>query len=208
MLVALLNRMLAQSLERSPRARELCTALAGRRLSLEVSGLPTALQLSAAAGGLQAAFGDGAGADVTVRGSPLALLAMAGADAREAVTRGAASFEGDELLAQQFQELARLLRPDLEHALGGVVGRMPAHFAARSLQQLGDWSRGAFASLARNGADYLAHESRDLVPRAEAESFLGGVGELRGRLVSAEARAERLEQQLGADASPARRPGA
>jgi ubiquinone biosynthesis protein UbiJ len=207
MLVALLNRMLAQSLERSPRARELCTALAGRRLSLEVSGLPTALQLSAAAGGLQAAFGDGAGADVTVRGSPLALLAMAGADAREAVTRGAASFEGDELLAQQFQELARLLRPDLEHALGGVVGRMPAHFAARSLQQLGDWSRGAFASLARNGADYLAHESRDLVPRAEAESFLGGVGELRGRLVSAEARAERLEQQLDAGAPPAPRPG-
>ena len=55
MLVALLNRMLAQSLERSPRARELCTALEGRRLSLEVSGMPSALQLSAAAGGLQAA---------------------------------------------------------------------------------------------------------------------------------------------------------
>ena len=208
MLVALLNRMLAQSLERSPRARELCTALEGRRLSLEVSGLPTALQLSAAAGGLQAAFGDGAGADVTVRGSPLALLAMAGADARETVTRGAASFEGDELLAQQFQELARLLRPDLEHALGGVVGRMPAHFAARSLQQLGDWSRGAFASLARNGADYLAHESRDLVPRAEAEIFLGGVEELRGRLVAAETRAAQLAKRLDACAPVARRAGA
>jgi hypothetical protein len=43
------------------------------------------------------------------------------------------------------------------------------------------------------------------VPRAEAENFLGGVGALRGRVASAEARAAKLEQQLGAGAPPARR---
>ena len=208
MLSASLNRMLAQALERSPRARALCVALEGRRLSLVVSGLPSALQFSAAAGGLQAAFGADDAADVTVSGSPLALLAVASADARSAVARGAASVEGDELLAQQFQELARLLRPDLEHALGGVMGRMPAHFATRALRQFSDWSRAAGASLANSGADYLAHESRDLVPRAEAEVFLGGVEELRGRLVAAETRAAQLAERLDACAPVARRAGA
>ena len=210
-LTAQLNRLLARSLERSPRARELCAALEGRRLMLEITGFPAAFWVSAAGGSLTvalagtvardiAAVGDttatDVAADVTVNGSPLALLAMATGDASEAVTRGGASVGGDELLAQQFQELARLLRPDLEHALGGVIGRMPAHFAARAAAMLGSWGRAAGESVARNTADYLAHESRDLVPRAEAENFLGGVEALRSRLAAAEARAVQLDERL------------
>ena len=207
MLTAQLNRMLARSLERSPRARELCVTLEGRRLMLEVTGLPAAFWVSAAGGSLTVALAGAAArdtaaaadtltADVTVTGSPLALLAMATGDASDAVTRGGASVGGDEMLAQQFQELARLLRPDLEHALGGVVGRMPAHFAARALEMLNNWGRAAGESVARNTADYLAHESRDLVPRAEAENFLGGVEALRSRLTAAEAQATQLAERL------------
>ena len=213
MLIAQLTRMLARSLERSPRARELCVALEGRRLMLEITGLPAAFWISAAGGSLTVALASTAArdmattddtttADVTVSGSPLALLAMATGDASEAVTRGGASVEGDEMLAQQFQELARLLRPDLEHALGGVIGRMPAHFAARAAAILGSWGRAAGESVARNTADYLAHESRDLVPRAEAENFLGGVEALRSRLTAAEARAAQLDANLARIAPP------
>ena len=207
MLTAQLNRMLVRSLERSPRARELCVTLEGRRLMLEVTGLPAAFWVSAAGGSLTVALAGAAArdtaaaadtltADVTVTGSPLALLAMATGDAGDAVTRGGASVGGDEMLAQQFQELARLLRPDLEHALGGVVGRMPAHFAARALEMLNNWGRAAGKSVARNTADYLAHETRDLVPRAEAENFLGGVEALRSRLTAAEAQATQLAERL------------
>ena len=216
-LTAQLNRMLAQALERSPRARELCVALEGRRLMLEITGLPAAFWVSAAGGSLSVALAGAAArdaaaaddataadvtADVTVSGSPFALFTMAAGDAREAVTRGGASVDGDELLAQQFQELARLLRPDLEHALGGVMGRMPAHFAARAAEMLGSWGRTAGESVARNTADYLAHESRDLVPRAEAENFLGGVEALRSRLTAAEARAAQLDANLARIARP------
>ena len=217
MLTAQLNRMLAGSLERSPRARELCTVLEGRRLMLEITGLPASFWISAAGGSLTVALASTAAragtaardaetagdaiaadvtADVTVSGSPFALFAMATGDASEAVTRGGASVGGDEMLAQQFQELARLLRPDLEHALGGVIGRMPAHFAARAAAMLGSWGRAAVESVARDTADYLGHESRDLVPRAEAENFLGGVEALRSRLAAAEARAVQLDERL------------
>ena len=46
----------------------------------------------------------------------------------------------------------------------------------------------------RNMAEYLAHERRDLVPRAEAEDFYRGVERLREDLDRLDARARLLEQ--------------
>jgi ubiquinone biosynthesis protein UbiJ len=211
MFIGPLNSHLARALERSPRAQELCAALAGRRLRLLIVGLPEALWIAAAADSLQVtrAPGAAAGADVTVSGSPAALLALAGADAGEVLSRSAISVEGDEQLTRQFQELARLLRPDLEATLGHFVGRIPAHLAARALGALASWSRAAGTSLARNAADYLAHESGDLVPRAEAEGFLGGVEALRAELARAESRAARLAESVARlePAAPAAPPG-
>ena len=198
MIAATLNRLLARGLERSPRARELCVALEGRRLRIVVTGLPAEIGVSAAGGRLEVAPAGGTPADVTLRGSPAALVAMALGDARAVVERGHASLEGDEPLAERFQELARLLRPDLEQALGRWIGRMPAHFAARTLRSLGRWGRAAGASLTRNTADYLAHESRDLVPRAEAELYLGGVEQLRARVTDAERRIAQLAARVDA----------
>lgn len=198
MIASALNRMLARGLERSPRARELCAALEGRRLKLIVSGMIAEIDVGVAGGKLEVGSADGTSADVTLRGSPVALLAMALGDARAVVERGGASLDGDESLAQRFQELARLLRPDFEHTLGGLVGRMPAHFAARTLRSLGLWGRAAGESLTRNAADYLAHESRDLVPRAEAELYLGGVEQLRARVTDAERRIAQLAARVDA----------
>jgi ubiquinone biosynthesis protein UbiJ len=204
MLAAQLNGYLARALKRSPRARELCATLDGRFLRVQVEGLPGALCVAVAHGALQATHANSnAGtadraADVTIRGSPLGLLALAGGDASAVVMRGSAHVEGDELLAQQFQELARLLRPDIEAAVAQVVGRMPAHLGTRALTLLTNWGRAARESVARNAADYLAHESRDLVPRAEAEGHFSGVEALRSEVTRAEARVARLAERLAA----------
>ena len=202
MLTTPINAYLVRALERSPRALELCAALDGRRLKVEISGFPGTLWFTVANARVQVTHAKNideapaAGADVAVHGSPFGLLALATGDARGAVARGGASVEGDEQLAQQFQELARLLRPDLEAAAGQLVGRIPAHLAARGLELLTGWARAAADSVARNTAEYLAHESRDLVPRAEAESFLGGVDALRSRLAATEAQTLRLAERL------------
>jgi ubiquinone biosynthesis protein UbiJ len=73
---------------------------------------------------------------------------------------------------------------------------MNAHLAVRAIAQVKDWGRAAGTSLLRNSAEYLAHESRDLVSRAEAESFLGGVEALRAQLRRAEWRASSLHSDL------------
>ena len=201
MFEAQINGYLTRALERSPRARELCLALEGRRIRFDIAGFPAPLALTATGGALHfapASAGADAPADVTVTGSPLALLALARGDTDAAFGQSGAGMSGDEAIARQFQELARLLRPDPEAAAGALIGRIPAHLATRALGAAANWGRAAGASLARNGADYLAHESRDLVPRAEAEQFLGGVEALRAQLNAAETRltglAERLER--------------
>src|SRR5258706_15238317 len=181
-----LNGLLDRALAASPRARESCLALEGRPLLISATGMPVQLLLTASGGslrgeGLPNHAGDST-ADVTVSGSPLALLTLARGDSEAALANASLSFSGDEQLAQQFRELARLLRPDFETLLGRVLGRMNAHLAVRAVNRLSDWGRAAGATLLRNSADYLAHESRDLVSRAEAESFLGGVETLRSHL--------------------------
>src|SRR3954465_10169322 len=122
MLATPLNAYLGRALKRSPRAQELCLALEGRRIELQIEGLPGGLYLSASGGALRASAGTGeAPADVSIHASPLGLLALAGNDASEAVLRGAVRVEGDEQLVHQVQELARLLRPDIEDALGQIA---------------------------------------------------------------------------------------
>jgi ubiquinone biosynthesis accessory factor UbiJ len=195
-----LTGMLDRAVAASPRAHSLCLALEGRRLQISATGVPVQLLLTATAGSLQCtrvqAGDDQPAADVAVSGSPLALLALAGGELDAALASASLSISGDEPLAQQFRELARLLRPNVEALLGRVLGRMNAHLAVRAYAQVTDWARAAGASLLRNSAEYLAHESRDLVSRAEAESFLGGVEVLRTQLQRAEARATSLHANL------------
>jgi ubiquinone biosynthesis protein UbiJ len=210
MFAAQLTGMLDRAVAASPRAQALCLALEGRRLLISATGVPIQLLLTASAGSLQCArvqaSDDQSAADVTVSGSPLALLALAGGELDTALARAGLSISGDESLAQQFRELARLLRPNFEALLGRVLGRMNAHLAVRAFAQLNDWGRAAGASLLCNSAEYLAHESRDLVSRAEAESFLGGVETLRAQLQRAEARATSVHANLERLESPGHPP--
>jgi ubiquinone biosynthesis protein UbiJ len=132
-------------------------------------------------------------ADATLIGAPLSLLALSGPDAQAVLQRGDARIEGNLDVAQQFRELALHLRPDMEAGLAGLLGRSGAHVAMRGLRAAVGWSRAAAWTSVRNVAEYLAHESGDLVSRPEAEHFLRGVEQLREQLDRIEARLQILE---------------
>lgn len=191
-IAGLLNRALADS----QRARQLCASLAGRALRVEITGSPWAAEIRSdgralALQVLDRTAGSDVTADATLAGSPLALLALAGAERRAVIQRGEAHISGDGEIAEQFSELAVLLRPDVEHELGAVIGLVPAHLLMRGAQHLGHWGRSTAEATLRNSADYLAHERRDLVPAPEAEHLLRGIEQLREQL-------DRLDASLGA----------
>jgi ubiquinone biosynthesis protein UbiJ len=209
----LLDRAVARALADSPRATTLIEALRGRRLGVEVSGTPWRVLIESTgrtlkllspgtASGLAAAPAD-APADATIVGAPISLLALIGDDPQAVIHRGDARIEGDAEIAQQFRELGLLLRPDLEAGMAGLLGRSGAHIAMRGLRAAADWTRTAAWTQVRNTAEYLAHESGDLVSRPEAEHYLRGVDQLREQLDRIEARLQIIERRASASAGDA-----
>jgi len=205
MLTAPLNDWLDRARADSPRAQALCEQLAGKSLAIEVIGAPVALQLLAEPAGLRASFVPVYSIDnasLSLRGGVIALVTALRGDVQPLVERGQITFRGDETLAAPFQELMRLLRPALETPLARLLGPLPGHYIAQGLVGLAGWGRKAASSLLRSGGEFLAHESRDLVPRAEAEVHFQGVEALRGQLAAAEARIAALEARLASARGP------
>ena len=210
---SLLGRMLAAASLRaraeSPRASELLAQLAGRRVALCVQGTPwerTPLLLCSSGEALQLQTGGEpeAAPDATISGAPLSLLAVT-RDADAVMQRGDVRILGDAQVAQRLRELLRLLAPDLEHELSRVLGRSAAHLMVAGLRSAAGAARSAAWTSLRNLAEYLAHESGELVSRTEAEHFLRGVEQAREQLDRLDTRLARLERDaMGEDgAEPA-----
>jgi ubiquinone biosynthesis protein UbiJ len=190
MLTQAIENLLNRNLPRSPRAQELCAALAGKRVRIEARGLGWLLVAECLPSSIRLTK-DGE-ADTEISGSLMSLASLAGAHPEEVIRRGDVSIRGDAELAQKFRELAMLLRPDVEEELSKLIGDTPAHQALRLVKSLTGFGRRAATTGVRNMAEYLAHETRDLVPGAEAEDFYRGVEKLREDLDRLEARARLL----------------
>ncbi len=186
MLTGIIANLLNRGLPRSPRARELCAQLKGRSVAIEVGEL-TRLRVASNGTTLEVTRGDAA-SDAAIAGGPLALLALTRDAPESVVQRGAVTIRGDAQLAQQFRELARLLRPDIEEDLSQVLGDVPAHQLGRLARLSASWTRKAATTTLTNLAEYLGHERADLVPRNEGEQFLRGVDRVREDLERLEAR--------------------
>lgn len=190
---SLIENVLNRGLPRSIRAQQLCRELEGRRVGVSVQGFGRWMLESTGVSLKVTRDLPEATADAEIRGGVVSLLGLAGPNPQEILQRGDASITGDAELAERFQELGRLLRPDLEEELSGFIGDVPAHQIGRLARAAMSFGQRAAATTVRNAAEYLAHEKRDLVPRAEGDQFLKGVDALREDVDRLEARIAMLE---------------
>lgn len=197
MLRAKLQAVIDAEVAGSPRARTLLGELEGRSMRIVARYTPWALVLLAEGGRLQLlrALPDDAAADVTLSGTPLNLLALLREEPAVVIRRGDVQLAGDGEAGQRFQELALLLRPQLEEALSRVIGDMPAWGVGALLRKALHYGRASATTQADNIGEYLAHERGVLVPRAEAQPFLDDVDALRESTDRLEARVTQLEAQ-------------
>jgi ubiquinone biosynthesis protein UbiJ len=192
-LTSLVENMLNRNLGASPRARELCAALRGRRLQVRVDDLGLRIGFESLGGSLRLTRDPEGEFEAEISGSPLA-----GKSPERLLQSGAVQVRGDAELLQRYRELGLLLRPDLEEELSRLVGDAPAHQFARFARGAAAFGRRSTDTAVRNAAEYFAHESGDLVPRAEAEVFLEGVDRLREDVDRAAARVDALLARLEA----------
>jgi ubiquinone biosynthesis accessory factor UbiJ len=194
MLTSVVENMLNRGLPRSPRARQLCAELAGRRVAVEVRDIADFV-VECDGTGVRVTRGGTENADARVSGGLLALLALAGPGGAS-LRRGDIELSGDAELAERLRELVRLLRPDLEEELALAIGDVPAHRIAQFARTAVDWWRSTADTAVRNVAEYLAHESNDLVSRSEGRQLLTGIDAVRDDIDRLEARIEILAQRL------------
>jgi ubiquinone biosynthesis accessory factor UbiJ len=193
MLTEKIQALVDRHVDGSPRARELLAALEGRRLQVKVKFTPWTVGANAAGGRLVLARHAEGAADVVISGTPLALLALSREVPADVIRRGDVRLDGDGEVAEKFQELLALLRPDLEDELAQVIGDVPAHGAASLVRRVMGYGRSVARTQAQNVGEYLAHERGDLVPRAEASAYLQGVDALREQVDRVAARVGALE---------------
>jgi ubiquinone biosynthesis accessory factor UbiJ len=205
MLTSTLESILNRGLPRSPRARELCAELAGRRIAVEVRGIGD-FTVASDGNGLKVSTGAAEGAEARVRAGLTALLRLSAPEPPTSLRGAGAEIEGDEALAERYRELAVLLRPDLEEELALAIGDVPAHQIARVAKAAFGWFRGAAETTVRNFAEYFAHERGDLVSRSEGRQLLEGVDEARARIDRIESRIAQLEQRLASRRQESRAP--
>jgi ubiquinone biosynthesis protein UbiJ len=194
MLTEAIENLFNRNLGQSPRARELCRELQGKPLRVEISSTPWVISVESLGHSLRmSSRADEQLPVATVRGSPVNLLALAGSDPQAVIRRGDVRIEGDAEVAESYQQLLHCLRPDVEEELSRLVGDSTAHEVVRIARLAFGFGKRALDTGVRNTAEYFAHESGDLVPRAEAEHFLDQVGRLREDADRLEARIALLE---------------
>jgi ubiquinone biosynthesis accessory factor UbiJ len=194
MLASFIENVLNRGLPRSPRARQLCAQLAGRRVAVEVRDVA---EFVVASDGnvLSVSRGSGAGADARVSGGLVAMVALA-TRSDQGLRSGDVQLSGDAELAERFRALALLLRPDLEEELALAIGDVPAHQLARFARSAFNWCTSAANTTVRNVAEYLAHESGDLVSRSEGRQLLCGIDAVRDDVDRLEARIDALALRI------------
>ena len=182
------QQVLDHGVARSTTAAELCRRLEGR--VLQVDGGSEVLAMHFLVTGEQLAMEPGyhSDPDATLTGSPLSLARMSGPDPQRVIREGDVTISGDAEVAEQFQYLLELVRPDLEEELSRFTGDAVAHEAGRFARGLAGWADNAGRSVGRSVAEYLTEESQALVTRVEADEFCADVDTLSADVDRLEAR--------------------
>lgn len=193
LLGAMLQRALNRALALDPDTAAGVAALEGRRVLLALTAPPVALSVSVDHGRLRVGPPVAAGEDdLAIRTSLGAALSQA-VPWRDAVPPvGRIRIAGDAELARRVQRLVQDFAPDWDAALARRFGDVAGHQLGKALRGARRFARESAAALARDGADFLVQESRDLVAAAELGQFCDDVDALRDRVERLQARLARL----------------
>jgi len=184
-----LNRSLALDAD----TRDALKALDGRTITLALEAPALALQISVAGDRLQVGPVVADEPDLAVRSTLGGLLGQLPFLRKDnAAPVGRVRVSGDAELARRLQTLASRFDPDWQQpfvaVFGDIIGVQIANGVRRALEQLRDLG----GSLARNAAEFVTEESRDVVGREELNAFHDDVDAIRDDVERLQARVERL----------------
>lgn len=176
-------------------ARNRFIQLSGKVIGLDIKGLDLCLFLMPALDGVKIAGEYDGEVDAWIRGAPFSLLHTAMTHERDRFLSGDVEIDGDMELGQKVQNILRHFQFDWEEILSKGVGDIAAHQIGNTLRGLFDWGAYAIDAIARDSAEYVQEERRDVVGRYEMNQFNSKVDTIRMDVERIEQRINRLLQE-------------
>lgn len=199
-LAATIETALNLYIKRDPQALQRCTALEGKVIGIEITGLDLKLYFLPHSQGIDVLGHYEGEVDTLLSGSLLGFARLSLGRQEDALLEGAVTIQGDTETGQEFQDILTRSDWDWEEQLSRVTGDVVAHQAgnlARRIRRYFDESRD---TLQQNVSEYLQEEARLLPSRIEVDYFLESVDDLRGDTDRLAARVQRLLQYMDSDA--------
>lgn len=158
---AQVSLLINNALRHDPATVNAIAKLRGKVLRVESTWPPFVVNVTCHASGIELTGTQEHAADVTLRGTALALaiLATESADSTTFAESGVA-FSGDQDVLRSARQLALDLNIDWEAALAELVGDIPAHLVGQAIRQTRHWGRDAAQRATTGLADYVKHEVR------------------------------------------------
>jgi ubiquinone biosynthesis accessory factor UbiJ len=134
---------------------------------------------------------------VRIRGTPLALLAMATTrEAYRSTFSGDVEIIGDLVLSRQIQSVVTNANIDWEELLSNYVGDIAAHQLGRMYSSFSSWLKQTRQTLELDVAEYVRAEINLLPEPDDVKEFVVAVDSLRADTDRLEARLKRLKRRL------------
>ncbi len=155
------SRLINNALRHDPTTVNGLARLRGKVLRVESTWPPFMVNITCHASGVELSGTREPAADVTLRGTALALaiLATESADSTTFAASGV-TVSGDQDVLRSARQLALGLNIDWEAALAELVGDIPAHLVGQAMRQTRHWGRDAARRATTGLADYVKHEVR------------------------------------------------
>ncbi len=193
-----LQGLLNRRIEDSSQARSLCRQLDGRTLAMQLapetaqSGMAIFLSIADERVTVHGNFAEEP--DVIVAAGLTGLVDLASDHAEEAIRAGRVTFFGDDDIAQAFQKLLKLTRPDWEEELSRLTGDAAARQIGNLFRSGIGFGKRIFSTVSQNAAEFLQEESRDLPSAPEVAKWMSDTSKLREDTDRLEAKIRLLEQ--------------
>jgi ubiquinone biosynthesis protein UbiJ len=186
--------LLDRGVQQSETARGLCTQLEGKILQVSTGIAALDAHVTVSGGQLQLLPGSAEHADATISGSPLQLSRMLAGDPQDVIRSGDVKISGATEIAEDFQTLLYLTRPDIEEEVSRVTGDVIAHEIGQGVQRFSDWASRAERTMSRSMGEYLSEEARAVVSGPELEAFCADVDQLAAAVDRSEAKLQLLRR--------------
>ena len=127
--------------------------------------------------------------DVQISGSLISFSKLLRNNSSDALRDGTISINGDVAVAQKFQKLFEMIKPDIEEELSHFVGDIMANNIVKVSKKTGDWMQNTKDILQENVKEYLQEEIKLMPSKYEFNVFSKEVSKIRDDI-------ERLEKKI------------